>query len=424
MRRNVVLLAVFLLYFSLPIFASDLSAIHANALPQETAVLAALDDARELEPYSKSWTMKWEYPIPKEDVVARLGKDLGFLTLAMKGHPDNAELALLTGLVARYAYNLDVDGSHDAAMSALGAAEKLAPGDFRAGWFRATLECQTRELKAGAEEFLAIESSHAWDALPAAFWQDYSNCTTIADLPAHTLRAVDHMEKLHAGDPSDFATLLDLAHNQIIAYDLKKKYEPKEVWAGQDVGADTVFTGTLCGVRLQVHGDWSIGRLDYANGSCVALFMTGPYQATTRGMRPSVMLLVQQPKENETLEVYAKKFQGHGTFEPFVPARCPAQSCIAFKGVQPGAYKSEGDGRPRMVFFEREQPEFPGLIFESPEALPESDANSGTQIYRPTPRQQRIPGKLFYLVALDTAASIEEPALKDFDFFLQNLTVE
>jgi len=25
---------------------------------------------------------------------------------------------------------------------------------------------------------------------------------------------------------------------------------------------------------------------------------------------------------------------------------------------------------------------------------------------------------------LDTAASIEEPALKDFDFFLENLTVE
>ena len=90
MRKNAVLLLFILLSLSLPLLASDLSAIHANALPQETAVLAALDDARELEPYSKSWTMKWEYPIPKEDVVARLGKDLGFLTLAMKGHPDNA----------------------------------------------------------------------------------------------------------------------------------------------------------------------------------------------------------------------------------------------------------------------------------------------------------------------------------------------
>ena len=151
--------------------------------------------------------------------------------------------------------------------------------------------------------------------------------------------------------------------------------------------------------------------------------MTGPYQATTRGMRPSVMLLVQQPKENETLEVYAKKFQGHGTLSRSCPLGV-LRSLVSLKGVQPGAYKSEGDGRRRMVFFEREQPEFPGLIFESPEALPEPDANSGTQIYRPTPRQQRIPGKLFYLVSLDTTSTIEEPALKDFDFFLQNLTVE
>jgi hypothetical protein len=30
----------------------------------------------------------------------------------------------------------------------------------------------------------------------------------------------------------------------------------------------------------------------------------------------------------------------------------------------------------------------------------------------------------FLFALLDTAASIEEPALKDFDFFLQNLTVE
>ena len=43
---------------------------------------------------------------------------------------------------------------------------------------------------------------------------------------------------------------------------------------------------------------------------------------------------------------------------------------------------------------------------------------------RPSQIQQRIPGRLLYIVLLDTAASIEEPALKDFDFFLQNLTVE
>jgi hypothetical protein len=76
------------------------------------------------------------------------------------------------------------------------------------------------------------------------------------------------------------------------------------------------------------------------------------------------------------------------------------------------------------VVFERDQPKFPALIFESPRSLPKPDSGSGPKYYRPSQIQQRMPGKLYYLVLLDTAASIEEPALKDFDFFLQNLTVE
>jgi hypothetical protein len=87
-------------------------------------------------------------------------------------------------------------------------------------------------------------------------------------------------------------------------------------------------------------------------------------------------------------------------------------------------YKKDGDGRGRIVVFERDQPEFPGLIFEAPQQLPKSNGEEGAKFYRPGQIQQRIPGKLYYLVLLDTAASIEEPAMKDFDFFLENLTAE
>ena len=209
MRKKSVLLLACLFTLLSPRLFAGIAAIHVKALPQETAVLSALDDASHLEPYSRSWTMNWQYPVARDEVAARLSKDLGFLTLASKNHPENAELLLLTGLVARYAYNVDVDGSYDAAMSALGQAQKLAPGDFRAPWFRASLQCQTSELAAGAKEFLAIESSHAWDQLPVAFWEDYINCTTMDVLPAHALRAIDHLEKLHGGEPSDFATAVD-----------------------------------------------------------------------------------------------------------------------------------------------------------------------------------------------------------------------
>lgn len=426
MRKTSILLLASLFFLSALQLRADIAAIRASELPQETAVLAALDDARQLEPYSHFWTAdpQWHFPVTKPDVAARLGKDLGFLTLAAKNHPDNAELLLLTGLVARYAYNVDVDGSYDAATNTLDRAQKLASTDFRAPWFRATLKCQTTEPDLGAVDFLAIEAGHAWDQLPAAFWDDYMECALLTGMPAHALRAIGYTEKLHAPEAGRRASIIDIVRKRFDAYDPKKKYDPKEVWKGEKVGDDAVFTSTLCSARLRSHGNWGIQILELSNGSCVASFATGPYQATVHTLHPSVMLMVQQPKEGEPLEEYSKKFLQKGTFEPDPTLHCPGDRCIALKGVDPGMYKKDGDGHPRIVFFERDEPEFPGLIFESPQGMPKPPSGGGPVAYRPTQVQQRIPGKLYYLVLLDTAASIEESALKDYEFFLENLTVE
>jgi hypothetical protein len=425
MRKTGIFSAAFVLIISTASLRADIAAIHANALPQETAVLAALDDAKQLEPYSESWTSDWQYPVKKDEVAARLGKDLGFLELATKNHPENAELLLLTGLVARYAYNVDVDGSFDEAMSALNQAEKLMAGDYRASWFRGTLECQTRELAAGAREFLGIEAGHAWNSLPAAFWEDYLNCATVSDLPEHALRAVDYLEKLHAGTAEDFGTAININRSRLVAYDPKKSYETKEVWqADPKTGGDVVLTSSLCGLRLHARSEWSVVQLGMNNGVCVAYFNAGPYQATTRDLSPGIMVLVQRPKEGESLQDYSRKFLMKGATQPFTPSRCPSDACIAIEEANPGMYKADGDGKGRTVVFERDEPPYPGLIFESPADLPKPDGTAGVTYYRPDKFQERIPGKLYYLVLLDAAASIEGPAVKDFEYFLQNLTVE
>jgi len=424
MRNNPALHFAFLLSFFAPHALADVAAIHASALPQETAVLAALDDARQLEPYSHSWTNNWKYPVAKEDVSARLGKDLGFLTLALKEHPDNAELLLLTGLVARYAYNLDVPGSYDKAINALGQAQKLDPGDLRGPWFRASLLCQTTDPRPGADQFLAIEGGRPWNQLPIAFWDDYMECASVTSMPAHILRAVGYLEKLHAPASEMRTFLANSARKRFDPFDPKKDYEPKEVWRVANAGQNPEFTSTTCGVRFDVHGDWTVNQIAVTKGSCVAYFSTGPYKAITRNLRPSVSVLVKQPDGNETLQEFSKKFLTKGSFEPFTASRCPTDACIAMKGLQPGMYGVDGDGHGRIVMFERNQPDYPGLIFEEPLEIPKPEAGKGTQFYRPSQIQQRIPGKLYYLVMLDTAASIEDPAMKDFDFFLQNLTVE
>lgn len=289
------------------------------------------------------------------------------------------------------------------------------------------MQCQTNELKTGADSFLAVEASRSWDRLPAAFWEDYTNCATVSNLPAHTLRAISYLEKLRAPNPAGFDTAADIAHHRIIPFDPKKNYDPKDVWQGANPGETPDFTSTMCGVYLRVHGKWEVNQMGLAKGGCIAYFNTGPYTATTRKLYPSILLLVQQPEENETLAEFSKKYMKYvkdGTFEPFVPTRCPAVSCIAMKAVQPGMYKKDGDGHGHIVVFEREEPQFPGLIFEAPVDLPKSEGGEGPKYYRPSQAQGRIPGKLYYLVMLDTAASIEESAMKDYDFFLQNLSVE
>jgi hypothetical protein len=426
MRKNAALLFTILLSFLTQQVHADVAAIHADKLPQETAILAALDDVKELEPYSQSWTLKWHYPIAKDEVATRLGNDLGFLTIALKSHPDNSELLLLTGLVARYAYNLDVKGSYDIALNVLAQAQKLVPSDVRAQWFRATLTCQTMEPKAGANEFLSIEASHDWEKLPIAFWDDYMECASVTSMPAHILRAADHLEKMHAVDSGMRTFLANGARKRFDAFDLKREYDPKEVWMGTRIGSkDVELTSTSCGLQLRVHGDWSIKNIALDNGRCLAWFKTGLYQAVTQKLYPTVLVIVRQSNNNETLQDFVNQHNHKEyNYKPFTPARCPATSCIALAADQAGMYGENGNGRAHMVAFERDQPEFPGLIFEAPLELPKSSGGEQVQYYRPNQIQQRMPGKLYYLVLLDVAASIEEPAMKDFDFFLENLTVE
>ena len=98
MCNNPALHFAFLLSFFAPHALADVAAIHASALPQETAVLAALDDARQLEPYSHSWTNNWKYPVAKEDVAP--------VTSTIRGVPSEVVLSEEDGMKSPCAVNL------------------------------------------------------------------------------------------------------------------------------------------------------------------------------------------------------------------------------------------------------------------------------------------------------------------------------
>lgn len=414
-----------LLAAALPAHA-DLAAIHRDKLPQTAGVLAALDDAVLLEPYTDRWTSNWDFPITKQAAAARLGMDLSVLRAAVKQSPNNEELLLLTALVAHYAYNVDAgDAETDfgTVKDSIIAAAGLNPADIRPNWFRADFLCQTDDPVPGAATFLAIEAAHPWRDLPPAFWDNYLACALVTNMPAHALRAVDHLKQQNAAPSPLRDDYADIAQKRFIPVDLSKTYDDRQAWYGAPTGSEVEITSTACGVRFDVKADWKIERLDLDKGVCAAVFSTGPYPTPNGPLSPEILVIVKRPDGQETVSDFLHTFATKGTFSAIEAPHCPAKTCLALQGLQPGRYGQDGDSLPRIVAFAADEPAWPGLIFETPQGPPASSAK-GIQYFRPDQVLQRIPGKLYYLVGLDTASSIEPQAAADFDWFLQHVQVE
>jgi hypothetical protein len=424
-RKDAALLFTSLLLLYPTASHADIAAIQADQLPKDKQVLDALRDAQEMEPYSYVWVPSWTYSVPKAEVAKHLEKDVKALNQAIKSYPENNELALLAGMVGHYAYNVDVDGSGEFANGLLEQTVKQMPSDVRPVWFQASFYCETvRMNEEGAGEFLSIEASHAWDQLPAAFWRDYMQCAEVTGQYVHALRAASHIEKLRATNFDRWAILNRILHDHIAPFDPGKHYQPAEVWQLTGGPNAPAFTSTICGLRFRVKDGWRGLRMEISNGSCVAQLGTGTYEASTTDLSPNILVMVQQPEAGEALQEYSKRFMSDGKFEPDLQLKCPVTNCIAMKAIQPQMYVKNGGGHGRLIVFERDQPEYPGLIFEGVRDSSSALQSGENRITHLPEIQQRIPGKLYYVLVLDTAASIEEPAMKDFDFFLTNLVVE
>src|ERR1035438_8263754 len=130
--------------------------------------------------------------------------------------------------------------------------------------------------------------------------------------------------------PASNAPHMILAHFRV-TFSSPAEISQRPMRPSYNTAEETEFTSTSFGVKLRAPGGWSVNQIALTKGSCVAYFSTGPYKATTRELRPSVVLLVKQPEKNETLEEFSKRFLSKGSFEPFAPSRRPAESCIARK---------------------------------------------------------------------------------------------
>jgi hypothetical protein len=411
-----------LLTIAVPVMAS-LRDIHTDKLPQDLAVRTALTDTAGLEDFVRVWNSEWRYQIPKNEVAARLKASLAELQRALGSTPDNEELLLLTGLVAHYAYNVDVAGSFDVAVNTLTKARTLAPEDYRPEWFLGVHRCQSDLVKQGMDELLSIERAQPWQQLPTSFWDDYLDCALIANMPAHALRAGDYAAKLKALPSGDRDTLLAIARKRFTAADPAVTYSSRRIWSAENRDSQTLFTSSMFGASFLAHGDWKANIADVKKGLARVQFEIGPYRGNSGSVTPNILVLVRQPIGAESLNDFLKTFFHGKAAEPLRIGACPAQECLAYEIIEPAGYKAEGDAHFLMAVFKREAPESSGLLFEQPAGPPTSE-NKDPQYFRPTERLRRLDGTLYYFVALDTADSVLEKAKNDYEVFLSGIKVE
>jgi hypothetical protein len=68
----------------------------------------AYTNALTVKEFAREWSPAWRFQRSKASVSSLLSKSLTELQRASNSAPKNEELLLLTGLVAHYAYNVDV----------------------------------------------------------------------------------------------------------------------------------------------------------------------------------------------------------------------------------------------------------------------------------------------------------------------------
>lgn len=403
---------------------ADLKAIRSDKLPQNSAVLKALADVSAVEPMADHWSPEWRYQTPKKKVAARLKSSLETLKKSLQASPDNEELLLLTGLVAHYSYNLDAKGSYELAADSFNKAQKLAPEDFRPVWFLGLNQCQSYDQTLdGMKKFLALEDSKDSQQLPAAFWDDYLQCAIVTNMPAHGLRAGARADALDAQGTPFRKALLQGVRERFLRPDPAASYPAKQVWFAESSGASTVFTSFLFGVRFSSPSEWRLKLPDVQQAFGIAQFETGPYHGNAGQVVPNILVIVRPPKPDETLqEFFAAVTKQSGGSTIAAPA-CPAQQCLAWQATKANGYGDEGDSHMIVTVFERDAPNFPGLLFEQPTRA--AAPNDGkVHDYRLDGQLERFSGKLYYLVMLDTAASVLQPAEQAYSTFLKNMQVE
>jgi len=406
------------IFFGLLLSSTSWANIHfidIHRITKDEKKLLVFNEIKEKSIYCDHFTFEWNYEITREDLHKTLSSAY---ELFLTHSPKNEENQLLLGTLAHYLYNLDYTDFHAKAVAHFKQAQKLKKSDYRAYWFlgvqysNATLVQEGMHQYELAENFLPKPVSYE-------FWESYAYAAALAAMPSHTCYAMDQSKAI-TGRPGNFEqTLGEFTRGLFHPTPISSTIEAKELWKGEWRDS-LVVTSRPLGIQLKVDTMWDVQPYPYENnGSALLLFPPKIKSPKGDSISYTIALIVNAGKPYHSLDEFADQFlKGEYAKTKKITLLKKYEKSLCFAVSDPSTYSHMGGARFYMCAVERDMPFYPGFELETTSNV-KLKADSQLSFFTPSEVQNRMEGKIYYLILLDTCNDIHDESYAYFLHLLQ-----
>lgn len=420
-KSFLITITIFLCLLMDSICYANIHAIDFSKVGYPTSLQSSIDYLKKNEGLYNHWSPQWKYDIKKESVINELASLYAKIDqLSSK----NLETFLLLGDIAHFIYNLDQEPYYQKALDNYKLAVQLAPDDYRVYWFLAN------HYALSNQPILAIETYQKALEYPACksigyFWFDYSQACIPAGMTSTGIYAAEQANKLQ---PSEFlANEIRQIKKSIVQPKTDTTIQAKNMWsfAGK-IDGKIVLANRVLGIRLAIDSNWHLQPSDFSNGTA-AVPLEPETIISKKNNQPigySILILAKVPQHGQTLKSFLMMFsKKYDSLKP-VQLTDKYPGIIGYEVLDKSIYQNIGGGHMYMLAFERDEPDYPGIVLETANSQLAKGAK-GLSYYRLDGQFTRLKSKIYYLVMLDTCGDIHDESLIIFKNFLENgLVVE
>ena len=352
--------------------------------------------------YYDHWAPEWKYDKNKNELILKL-KD-AYLTFSSIPRKD-VELYLLKGEIAHYLYNLDVASYFDSAVNNFTEAIKINPQDFRATWFLANHYALGNEQEKSIDFFFKAQDMRPL-VKPGDFWEEYAFAMAVAQMPSHTMFAIDKIRSVTGKESYFEANVWPAIYSQMKTLEKDSSYKKEEIWNAVNGEMATFFSRPL-GIKLLVDTSWNLTIYDYSNHQ--GAFIIDPPSLRSKKSAEigyTIAIMMSVADSDQKLENYIDKFGKKYSDKKRITTFNKYDKMIAYEIHDKTMYANAGGGHMVMIAIERDMPKYPGLLIENPVTLDKDQEKGKVSYYTASNFKNRFKSKIFYLLLLDTCEDI------------------